>query len=143
VLRNRWHKLRSQRGISLVEILVAAFLFAIVVVALVEFYHWGRAQIVEVGLRRSGLALAQAKMEELRAASFTSTDLDIGNHSPEAIQVAESVTGSRSWTVTWKDDPANGYSGSDQDYKEVVVTAAWSWEHIDSDQVTLTGFFYP
>ena len=136
-------RLRSQRGMSLVEILVAAFVFAIVVVALVEFYYWGRARIMEVGLRRSGLAQAQEKMEELRTATFYGSDLTIGTHGPETVQVGENLSASRSWAVSWKDDVANGYSGAEEDCKEVVVTVAWSWQHIDSDQASLTGLFYP
>jgi type II secretory pathway pseudopilin PulG len=135
-------RLRSQRGISLVEIIVAAVIFAIVAVALVEFYHWGRARIMEVGLRRSALAVAEGKMEELRSLYFTHAQLADGSHGPENVQVAENLTGSLTWSATTYDDDANGYTGSEQDYKEVIVTVAWSWEHIDSDNVTLTGLFY-
>lgn len=134
--------LRSQRGLSLVEILVATVVFAIVAVALVEFYHWGRARIMEVGLRRSALAVAQGKMEELRTLYFTDADLADGAHGPQTIQLNEHLTGTQSWTVTTLDDPADGYTGSEEDYKEITVTVAWSWEHITSDQVTLAGLFY-
>ncbi len=124
-------RLRSQRGISLVEIIVAALILAIVAVALVEFYHWGRARIMEVGLRRSALAAAEGKMEELRSLYFTHGDMANGDHGPENVQVAENVTGSLNWSVT-----------TYTDFKEIDVTVSWSWEHIDSDHVTLTGLFY-
>jgi prepilin-type N-terminal cleavage/methylation domain-containing protein len=136
------NRLRSQRGLSLVEILVATVVFAIVAIALVEFYHWGRARIMEVGLRRSALAVAQGKMEELRALYFMDADLADGSHGPETVQLNEHLTGTQSWTVTTLDDPGNGYTGSEEDYKDVTITVAWNWEHINSDQVTLTGLFY-
>jgi hypothetical protein len=121
---------------------VAAAVFAIIVVALVEFYYWGRARIMEVGLRRSALAQAQGKMEELRVLYFVDADLADGAHGPETVQIAENLTGTQTWNVTTMDDPANGYTGTEEDYKTVVITVTWSWEHIDSDEVTLTGLFY-
>jgi prepilin-type N-terminal cleavage/methylation domain-containing protein len=135
-------KLCSQRGLTLIELLVAAVVFAIVVVALVEFYYWGRARIMEVGLRRSALAQAQGKMEELRVLSFIDADLADGTHGPQTVQIAENLTGTQTWSVTTSDDPTNGYTGSEEDYKAVVITVTWSWEHINSDEVTLTGLFY-
>ena len=122
--------------------LVAAVVFAIIVVALVEFYHWGRARIMEVGLRRSALAVAEGKMEQLRSLYFTHAEMADGGHGPDAVQVAENLTGSLIWAVTTLDDPANGYTGSQEDYKDISITVAWSWEHINVDQVTLTGLFY-
>jgi Tfp pilus assembly protein PilV len=135
--------LASQQGISLVEILVAAMIFAIVSLAVVEFFYLGRAYIREMGLRRTALALAQQKLEQLRAVAFEATDLAVGNHGPEGVSMADNLTGSRAWSVVWQDDVANGYSGSDQDYKEVTVGVVWSWEHVSGDTVSLTGWFYP
>jgi prepilin-type N-terminal cleavage/methylation domain-containing protein len=143
ILNQRKRILTSQRGVSLVEILVAAIIFAIVSLAVVEFFYLGRAYIREMGLRRSSLALAQQKIEQLRATSFTATDLTAGNHGPETVSMAKNLTGSRAWSVVWKDDVANGYTGSEQDYKEVTVRVAWSWEHVNADTVSLTGWFYP
>jgi len=136
-------KTASQRGVSLVEILVAAMIFAIVSLAVVEFFYLGRAYIREMGLRRTALALAQQKLEQLRATSFGSADLTIGGHGPETVAMAENLNGDRSWSVIWKDDTANGYSGSEQDCKKVTVKVAWSWEHVTGDTVFLNGSFYP
>lgn len=136
-------RLRSQRGISLVEILVAAMVFAIVVVAMVDFFHWGRGHIMEVGVRRNGLALAEQKLEELRTVNFIDAPLSVGNHGPESVQLSENLMGNRTWSVAWKDDPANGLSAFDQDCKEVLVKVAWSWELSHADTVFLKGRFYP
>jgi type II secretory pathway pseudopilin PulG len=136
-------KLTSRRGISLVEVLVSAMIFAIVSLAVVEFFYLGRAYIREMGLRRTALALAQQKLEELRAESFQAAGLTVGSHGPETVTVAENLSGGRTWSVTWQDDTANGYSGSDQDCKEVNVKVVWSWEHVSGDTVSLTGWFYP
>ena len=135
-------KLHSKRGLTLIELLVATAVFAIIVLALVEFYYWGRARIMEVGLRRSALAQAQGKMEELRVLSFIEADLADGAHGPETVQIAKNLSGAQSWSVTTMDDPANGYTGTEEDYKTVVITVTWSWEHIASDEVNLTGLFY-
>jgi len=135
--------LASQRGVSLVEIMVAAVVFAIVCLAVVEFFHLGRAYIHEMGLRRTALALAQQKMEQLRGTAFGAADLAIGSHGTETVPLAENLSGSRAWSVVWKDDVANGYSGSEQDYKEVTINVVWSWAHVSGDTVSLTGWFYP
>jgi|GEM_PF-1881199 len=136
-------KLSSRRGVSLVEVLVSTMIFAIVSLAVVEFFYLGRAYIHEMSLRRTALARAQEKLEQLRATSFEAADLTIGSHGPETVSMADNLSAGRRWSVTWKDDTANGYSGSDQDYKEVIVKVAWSWEHVSGDTVALHGRFYP
>jgi len=136
-------KLSSRRGVSLVEVMVAAVIFAIVSLAVVEFFYLGRAYIREMGLRRTALALAQQKLEQLRATAFEAADLTVGSHGPETVAMGENLSGARAWSVIWRDDTANGYSGTDQDYKEVTVKVAWSWEHVSGDTVSLNGWFYP
>jgi prepilin-type N-terminal cleavage/methylation domain-containing protein len=136
-------KMLSQRGISLVEVMVAAVIFAIVSLAVVEFFYLGRAYIREMGLRRTALALAQQKLEQLRGTAFEAADLSIGGHGPETVAMGENLSGARTWSVSWQDDAANGYSGTDQDYKEVTVRVVWSWEHVSGDTVSLDGWFYP
>jgi prepilin-type N-terminal cleavage/methylation domain-containing protein len=133
----------SRRGVSLVEVLVAAVIFAIVSLAVVEFFYLGRAYIREMGLRRTALALTQQKLEQLRGTAFEAADLSIGSHGPETVAMGENLSGARTWSVTWRDDTANGYSGTDQDYKEVTVRVVWSWEHVSGDTVSLDGWFYP
>jgi hypothetical protein len=125
------------------EIMVAVIIFAIVVVGILSFLHWGRGHIVRMGMRRNALALAEQKVEALRAADISVEDLQAGGHGPEIVQVTEQITGSRTWSVAWRDDPANGVSSSDQDYKEVIVGVAWSWELNKQDSVSLSGRFYP
>ena len=125
------------------EIMVAVIIFAIVVVAIMSFLHWGRGHIVRMGLRRNGLALAEQKLEDLRARDISDLDLQAGNHGPETVQVSKQIVGSRSWSVTWRDDPANGVNPSQQDYKEVTVGIGWSWEVNKQDSVSLSGRFYP
>jgi len=134
---------RSQRGMTLVEIMVSAVIFAIVVVAAVEFFYLGRGFIREMGLRRTALALSQEKIEELRGLDFSDANLDVGDHGPEAVQLSDGLGGSRAWSVAWRDDPANGYTGSEQDCKQVRASVAWSWEHVIQDTITLTAQFYP
>lgn len=142
-LSDRKRRLCSQRGVSLVEVMMATGVFVIVVLGLVDLFYLGRAHIVEMGLRRGGLALAQQKLEELRAADFSDGDLTIGDHGPESVWLSENLKGNRTWSVAWNDDPANGISYSDQDYKEVVVRVAWTWELTHQDTISLRGRFYP
>lgn len=139
--RRRW--LRCQRGVSLIEIMIAVLVFAIVAVAIITFLHWARGHIVRMGLRRNALALAQQKVEELRTAWISDSTLAVGAHGPEPVPVSEHIVGSRTWSVALADDPANGFSGTDEDYKEVVVGVAWSWELTKHDSVSLHGRFYP
>jgi len=125
------------------EIMVAVIIFAIVVVAIMSFLHLGRGHIVRMGMRRNALVLAEQKLEELRARDIADLDLQAGNHGPEAVQVSKQIVGSRSWSVAWKDDPADGGSSTDPDYKEVIVGVGWAWEVNKQDSVSLSGRFYP
>ena len=75
--------------------------------------------------------------------SFIDAPLSVGDHGPEAVQLSESLMGNRTWSVAWKDDPANGLSAFDQDCKEVLVKVAWSLELSHEDTVFLKGRFYP
>jgi Tfp pilus assembly protein PilV len=125
------------------EIMVSVIVFAIVVIAILNLLHYARGHIVRMGMRRNALVLAEEKLEQLRAGWFEDADLADGDHGPEVVQVSEHIAGSRTWSVTWNNDPADGGSGSDQDYKEVVVGVAWSWEVSKRDSVALSGRFYP
>jgi prepilin-type N-terminal cleavage/methylation domain-containing protein len=131
---------KSQRGVSLVEIMVAVVVFAIVVLAVMSILHWARGHIVRMGMRRNALVLAQAKIEELRAGFYSDVDLSVGDHGPESVPVTQEIVGSRVWSVTLQDDP--GVAGT-QDYKNVIVGVFWSWEVTNSDSVSLSGRFYP
>jgi len=134
----RW--LRTQRGVSLIEIMIAAMVFMIVAVAIIMFLHWGRGHIVRMGMRRNALALAEQKLEELRALWIDHADMTEGDHGPEAVQITKHHTGTRTWSVAWQSDTAP--SGG-PDYKEVIVGLAWSWEGTKHDSVGLVGRFYP
>ncbi len=125
------------------EIIVSVIVFAIVFIGIMSLLHYARGHIVRMGMRRNALVLAEEKLEELRAGWFGDSTLYQGNHGPEAVQVSEHIAGSRTWLVTWHNDYANGGSSTEQDYKEVVVGVAWSWEVSEHDSVALRGRFYP
>ena len=60
----------SQQGFSLLEALIAAALFAAAVVTLVQLVMRSAAQTVRTEIATVSLTLADAKLEELRAARF-------------------------------------------------------------------------
>jgi len=75
----RWFRsvlcaLRNQRGVFIVEVLVAGVVFAIAVIGLVLMFSWGQSFVVAQGDDRVALYLAQQRIESLRASGYTAVE---------------------------------------------------------------------
>src|SRR5262249_53341692 len=119
----------DQRGISLIESVVALVIVVITVVGLAHLFGSGRAIINHYEVARAAYAAAQQRLE-LLTRTATSSDLSVGAHpdtlNPFAYQGVR--VGSEGWTVTWYDDPVDGQGGADtnpNDLKLVTVTVSW------------------
>lgn len=131
----------GERGVGLMEVIVATIIAVIAIVALAYTFGTGRGLVNRYENARVALAAAQGRMERLSALPATSTDLQIGQHPASGtypVMVDGVAVAVESWTVAGYDDPANGTGGVD--LKQVTVTVAWGNQG-PNEQVTLTRLF--
>ena len=72
----------DERGVGLVEVVVATVIAVIAILALAYTFGTGRGLVNSYEAARVGLAAAQHRMEALSAAPDTSTELGLGTHPP-------------------------------------------------------------
>jgi type II secretory pathway pseudopilin PulG len=113
--------LKCARGLSLIETLMAVVILGAALISISYFFSQGRANIEAFGRTRSGLALAQEKMESLKDLEYAHADLTQNTHSDRVDasgQPAADGVFFRRWIITPVADPANGV-GEAMDYKLV------------------------
>ena len=122
--------LASERGVSLVEVLIAAIILGIAVISVSHMFGTAGADVGKLGNQRVCLQLAQQEMERLLGLPYDDDELDtLGTHSrrfrfefegpPNDIGVP-SLDGNLfvHWQVSYVDDP---YGTSQEDYKLIVL----------------------
>lgn len=114
----------DQRGVGLVEIVVATVIAVIAVVALAYAFGTGRGLVDRYAAARVALGAAQRRMEVLATLAPSSPDLQIGAHGPIDVVLEGRSVARESWQVAGWDDPADGLNG-DADLKQVTVRVAW------------------
>jgi len=117
--------LRDERGLSLLEVLIAIIILALALTSISYFFSQARGNIEVCGHMRCGLALAQDKMEELKDLGYSHPDLSEGTHSDRVDSdgtVPTEWEGEfyRQWIVTPVPDSANG-TDEPMDYKLVEL----------------------
>ncbi|KAA3612063.1 MAG: hypothetical protein DWQ05_18860 [Calditrichaeota bacterium] len=119
----------NQKGVSLVEAMIAIVIFMIIMIGGHSYFARSHMVMAYGKLQRLAVAAAVHKMESLvkldyssLSSSLNETDvtIDLGNRS-----------GTRSTTITYIDDAADGQAGADSDgntldYKMIAVEIAWS-----------------
>jgi prepilin-type N-terminal cleavage/methylation domain-containing protein len=90
--------LKSEKGVSLVEIMVALAIFGIGVVAAIRTLPESNAKTTRGRNVTISVNLAQEKLEELMGLSFSDADLDPGTHSDPGNPLRGVYN--RSWVVT-------------------------------------------
>ncbi len=144
-------RLRSESGISLMEVMVSVVVFSIAIVFLYQMLFSGRMQVEFEGERRVASKAAELKIEELKYAGYGSTDsiadwtslsMDLGTHPSDPRIVLDDrgtadpqddLVGLINWTVrdtSWSD------SGITTEAKVVDLTIRWP-ENWLRDQVRL------
>lgn len=121
------HTLKSQRGIGLIEIVVAMLIFAIGIAAALRTLPdsnraTSRARNITIATN-----LAQQQIERLAGSPFTSADLSAGAHADPGNPLERHFT--RNWTVA-DNAPLSGM-------KRVTVTVSFNSGSADST-VTMT-----
>ena len=133
--------LTSERGVTLIEVLISVFILALIAMGTTQFFVFGRTQINVQGHRRAALERAQQRLEELLASSYDSVAAKTEHDFP-----LDNILCTRTTTVTAVDDSADGLGAADtsgtEDYRNVTVTVSWT-ERGRTDSVALETLIAP
>ncbi len=166
-VRGRETFLGSEKGLTLVEIIIATIILGIAVVSFSYLFGTAGGNIVKLGDQRVCLQLAQQEMEDLLRLPYNDPALAVTNgfdhyrrfkRPPEDIK-SQALDGDLfvRWQVSYFDDPYYP-NGIGQDYKGIILElyddlfdeATWSLgsnpsgEITDRERVvTLTTFIAP
>jgi len=130
----------SNKGVSLVEVMIALMIIALVMLGGGMFFFYGRVTIIREAHRRAALLVASQILEELKAADYDgisdtpAVPVDVDNLSEESNPYPTMVT-----EVEYVDD--DDPTDSDQDYKKVTVIV--NWHDGTSNSVSLTTLIAP
>ena len=105
---------RRERGVTLVELMVALVMLAVGILALAQLFPLGTREQVDTQRNSSANFLAQQEIERLNGLAWTHPDLAEGSHPTSTLDHAFT----RTWTV------ANVGGGLDG-VKRIVVTVSW------------------
>ncbi len=121
---------RDQRGVGLMEIIVATVIAVIAVVALAYAFGTGRGLVDRYAAARLSLGAAQRRMELLSALPPDSPELSVGVHGPLEVRLEGQALARETWRVVPYDDDADTAPGTD--LKLVTVMVAWGSGAADS-----------
>ena len=121
--------LKSERGVTLIEVLVSIFLLALVVVGTMQLFVFGRTQINYQGHKSEAVELAQQRLEELFADLFASRYDSVVAKTENNLPL-DNLLCTRTTTVEAVDDSADGLGAADtdgtEDYRRVTATVSWN-----------------
>lgn len=125
--KKRRDSMRNAKGFSLVEVLIAAAILAVVLLAIASLFSTAYSNVGYGGRRTKAVALARQKMEELRDGIFP----------PSTVGSPETVEGvyTRSWTVA--------VTGAPSQVATVTVAVSWPDAGVGTRQATLTSMMAP
>jgi len=133
----------SENGFTLVEVLVALFIIALVIMGGGMFFFYGRVNIVREAHRRAAVLVASQRLEELKGAEWDDIALTIPlSYDPyyityssssgwfknesevkdTEVQVDNLSDGEMLTEAKWRDDDG---ANDSCDYLEVTVTVNW------------------
>jgi prepilin-type N-terminal cleavage/methylation domain-containing protein len=112
---------RSERGASLVELLVALVVLAIGVLGVAQLFPAGARGQTRDRMRTVGNNYAQDKIEELSARSWLDAELSLGRHPGGTATEALGTTGA--WKRFYE---VESMTAPMDNLRKVTVTVAWS-----------------
>jgi hypothetical protein len=105
--------------------MVASLLLAIAVLGTGYLFVEGQLLTEEAGLARTAQNEALSKMKDLQGRDADPAELISGAMHSDTVYLDSIVAPSRTWQLCWwvadVDDPANGVSTGQVDYKEILV----------------------
>jgi len=128
----------NERGISLVEAVLASVIAAIAVLGLAHSFGLGRANINRFELARAAFATAQGRLEILQSDPKANFEFSMDSLHVRPFVHAGQTVGTESWVVSWFDDPLTGTAN---DLRKVTVRVGWQIG-ATTDTVTLSRLFY-
>lgn len=117
---------KGQGGFSLADVLIGASIFALTLMAMASAFPTAYANVEQGGKRTKAMAMAQEKMEELRAGAFP--PIAGGPETVDAIYT-------RSWTST--------VTGAPTQVATITVAVSWPEGIRGSRQVNLVSLVAP
>jgi hypothetical protein len=142
----------SQRGISIVEILVDIIIFVFLAIAIVNLSSLGTRTSLDSEHRTVALGVVNERIEQIRALPYESIGYNDGGSPDGVLSQSETVNRSQqNYTldtiITLIDDPLNGtmYSLTEQtaDYKKIQVRLQWQAASNDTREVESVTYVAP
>ena len=117
--------LGGESGTTLVELMVAIVISAIIMIGGLQFFYGGKLYLNHGKSRRIALAIAEQRMETVLCYPY--------NQMADSLSEAGTVIGGkwmRSTTVSGVDDDTDGLEGGDSDgntddYQEITIMVDW------------------
>lgn len=125
---------KTQRGFSLVEVIVAASLLVIIFGGLFLGFKYMIELVSTTKVQSGALAVATDEMEYLRSLSYnelgTVGGVPAGNIPQNSTTTLNGIVYTQEILIQYVDDPADGLEGADEnsittDYKQVRVKVSW------------------
>ncbi|CAA9892958.1 putative Tfp pilus assembly protein PilV [Candidatus Methylobacter favarea] len=139
---------KKQRGVGLIEVLVAALVFAVGIGAVVKLQGTFFQSGSNANARATAVSMAQAKLDELRATDFSAIAAGTDNPRPDGVtdnsipSSGTAFTYARTWTSTdyYYNAGVLTPCGSpcSVDQKAITVTVSWNDPDTNNNTVALT-----
>ena len=113
----------GERGISLVEILIALVVLSVGIMAIAGIFPAGTRTEVQTRMQSSANYFAQEKLEELRAIHWTDPALTAGRH--PAGSVCDTLGATKAWLRFYE---VTDLAAPLQDLKRVSVNVSWTYK---------------
>ncbi|MDP1884743.1 MAG: carboxypeptidase regulatory-like domain-containing protein [Candidatus Moranbacteria bacterium] len=134
-------------GFTLIEALVLLFVFSVITTTFYSVFTLGGRYIIESKNRLGAVALANEKMEIIRNLQYDDIGIvggiPIGNIPAEEDVVESNHTYHVKTFIQYVDDPFDGISPIDLDYKRVKVTVSWRGVGDGDSNTFLVARFVP
>ncbi|MCD6319286.1 MAG: type II secretion system protein [Candidatus Desulfofervidaceae bacterium] len=106
--------LEEEKGLTLIEVLVAAVILAVMAVAIAYMFGLGGGRLETSNLQRRYLSLAESKLEEVKKNPVQTGGQQVLNNRGTLDNSDDDLV--MVWTPILVDDPANGTKNGEVDY---------------------------
>lgn len=141
------NKIKINSGFTIIEALIVLFVFSVVTTAFYAVFTVGLNFIMESKNRLGAVYLANERMEIIRNLKYDDVGI-VGGIPSGTLPAEEDVIASKrkyhvKTFVQYIDDPFDGISPIDLDYKRVKVTISWPGPKKKTSTVSLVTRFVP